>query len=531
MSARPRLAALALLGAVAGCAAGGGRGVARLALGAEADAVCVAHCAASVQAQISRLGDSLPLEPPQLVACGEDIVFDELPAGLQVIVEVDVVGVDGGTLLRGTSAPVTIVADGAVDVLVMLAPTDPPTIAAVAPDPVVPAADARVTITGSGFGQAQDGDSGVSLGASALPVVGWAAEAVSAEVLASQAGALSVRRCGVESAPYELRVVATAGPGAATVAQAPGCTGRAFVGAAREAGADDAVVVAARCDDAASGYLQRFRADLGCPLAGREVFALGRNPGALAVDGGTAYVALTDEPAIARVDVGAGGASGDVALVGGGRALAVAARAGLAFAIVDDGGATSLVAVETGVAEAVPGVDAGLELAALAWDSRRLLVTARAGAGGKLVGVPVDGGAIVSWSLAGCAAPGALGAAADDRVVIACGGEDHALGVFDSGTGRLALLPLDEGAAPEAIAFDAVGDAFLANDPATGALLVGHLGASGAELLAALAPAPEGARLVLLGGGGSRFLATSAELVVLTPYEPDGPCADAGGAP
>ncbi|MCB9733233.1 MAG: hypothetical protein H6745_11555 [Deltaproteobacteria bacterium] len=41
------------------------------------------------------------------------------------MVEVDVVGIDGDTLLRGTSDPVTIVADGVADVVVPLASTAP----------------------------------------------------------------------------------------------------------------------------------------------------------------------------------------------------------------------------------------------------------------------------------------------------------------------------------------------------------------------------------------------------------------------
>ncbi|MCB9733234.1 MAG: hypothetical protein H6745_11560 [Deltaproteobacteria bacterium] len=294
-----------------------------------------------------------------------------------------------------------------------------------APDPVLPSEGARVTISGSGFGAAPDGDSGVSLGVAELAVEAWAPDAVSAAVptSSSDTSGLSVRRCGVPSAPFDLRVIAQPAPGAATVPQPPGCSGREFVGAAvPDSDSDDVTVfVAARCDDAASGYLQRFQSDRGCPLGGNEVYPLGHSPGAVAVTQDTAYVALTDVAAVARVAIGSGGAAGDVALGDGARATAVAARGGLAFAIVDDGGGSSLVSLAGGEAVAVSGVDPGLGLVALAWDSRRLLVTARSGANGKLVGVPVDGGVVASWSLVGCAAPGALATAVDDRVVIACG--------------------------------------------------------------------------------------------------------------
>ncbi|MCA9516459.1 MAG: IPT/TIG domain-containing protein [Myxococcales bacterium] len=522
-----RLEHVAIAALLASCSVGHGRGVARLAL---SEGYCEDYCAAAVQAQIFRLGDSFPLEPAEVVDCGADIVFDELPAGLQVVVEVDVVGIDGDTLLRGTSDPVTIVADGVADVVVPLASTAPPTIDTVAPDPVLPSEGARVTISGSGFGAAPDGDSGVSLGVAELAVEAWAPDAVSAAVptSSSDTSGLSVRRCGVPSAPFDLRVIAQPAPGAATVPQPPGCSGREFVGAAvPDSDSDDVTVfVAARCDDAASGYLQRFQSDRGCPLGGNEVYPLGHSPGAVAVTQDTAYVALTDVAAVARVAIGSGGAAGDVALGDGARATAVAARGGLAFAIVDDGGGSSLVSLAGGEAVAVSGVDPGLGLVALAWDSRRLLVTARSGANGKLVGVPVDGGVVASWSLVGCAAPGALATAVDDRVVIACGGSAPALGVFDATTGHLDLLTLGAGAAPEAIAFDGVGDAFLANDPAGDALHLGRLGATGATLLADLPAAPSGVALVLLGGSGHRFLATSSELVVLTPYDVVGPCGE-----
>jgi len=520
----------AVLGAGGACADGQDEGLAgvRLALSAEA---CLAYCADIIQARLFRVGEPFPLGPARVVPCGEDVVFEALPAGHQVRVEVDVIAPDGAVLLRGESAATTIVADGLVDLSVALWPVASPVITAVGPDPLVRGEEGgALVISGEGFGSEPEGDAGALLGADELAIAAWSPESVVATVDGDAGGlgdGVVVRRCGVGSEPAALRVVAREGPGAAAMAQAPGCAGRRFVGLAREG--DAAAIVAARCDDAAQGYVQRVRGDdASCPLVPGEAWSLGDSPAGLAVAGGRAWILLEGVSAIARVDLGAGAALPTVALPEGVRGVRVAAAPGAAFVIGEtlESGALTLLEVTEGGAAPVSGVEAGLELRELASGGDRLYLTGvAAGPLGKLIAVPFGGGPVTSWSLPGCDQPRAVAAVADGWLLVAC--DDPGLLAFAPDSGELRHLPLAPGIRLDSLAPDALGDVALALDAgASAARLFQRSEDALLELVAwTVGDAPAGP-LIRLGAGHDFLVVTGGGggLGVWTPYREAGPC-------
>lgn len=515
------------------------RATVRLALD---DATCVATCADAIQARIFRVGDTFPLGPARIALCGDAIVFEALPAGAQVEIEVDVVAADGEVLWRGRSDAATIPADAELDVTVALEPLVTPELTSAAPDPVVLDPDGvSVLLTGVRFGPAPDGDGGVTLDGAPLDILAWSDDSLTVSLPPTAAGAsLQARRCAIASAPLPLRLIDPAGPGHAEVPLAPGCSGRAFVASAVEGG--DALVVATRCDDPALGHLQRLRASAGaCPLAAAEAWTLGASPRAVAVADAVAWVALDATAAVARVDLPTNTRLTDAPLPAGAAALALVAAAGRVFALVtspDDASTTLVELAPDAPATAVAGLDANLAFAALATDGERVLATATAdGPVGKLIAVPLAAGPVASWSLPDCDAPGALAVGADGWVAIACADPTAPRVVaFNLASTVLADAPLAAGVALDALTFDARGDVLVGLDAARAEARLLQLadgaltslvtwpaaalgGDAGSEPAATtlLAPFATDDRLLLGVDGG-------AGLSVWTPYDAAGPC-------
>ena len=211
---------------------------------------CDDYCVDSASIQ-HKHPTGLPVGPPVVLACGESADFVELPPGHQMSFDVSIR--DGNTIvMQGSSDLITIVANQVTEVAVPLAPVRAPLITAVGPDPaMVATSDAELTVTGTDLG----GGGGLSRAElDCTPLASdWAADSVTVTVPQGSAGsALTVRRCGVASQPWPIRLVGQDVRTDALVQS--GCD------EARAAAADDGVLHVA-CRDGDQEVLLRFDPD------------------------------------------------------------------------------------------------------------------------------------------------------------------------------------------------------------------------------------------------------------------------------
>jgi|GEM_PF-1851497 len=497
--------------------------VGRVSIGLSED-VCHDYCLEALRATLFREGDDvLPLGPALQVGCGQTLSFPALPAGERVRATLQAYDITGELLLEGASEPLTIIADGVTEARVLLSAISLPEVDAITPDPVVVVAGpASVTLSGA-FGAAL-GDAGVEVGGSTYTAAetawttGAAADAIALSLpLGAGGGPLVVRRCGIGSAPVDLRVI---GPtlGEALVTAGPGCAGASARAAVL---VDEAVLVAWGCGDGSASVSWMHLHDTLCPLDPGASWSLSAVPDALAVKGNTAWVG--GPAGLFSIDLAsAGSAPRQVSGVAAVRALA--ATAGEVFAILAEG---RLVRVDPAGVTAVGGFDASLELLALAASSDRMFVAARTTSGeGRLVSEPT-GGVVTVTSLEKsdlwCDAPSAIAVSADG-LSVALGCRQGGIGLWDVAAESLAFV--ETGSTPEALAFDDTSDVVFGVEVGGGLAIVDR---EGQALLHRYAHAarPDERPPLLMRLGGHRLLmpAATAPLAVLTPFDEAGPCA------
>lgn len=477
--------------------------------------VCADYCLAAMRATLYAEGDRvLPLGPAQQVECGAALTFEALPAGERVVVSVEGFDVTGERLLAGDSEPITVIADDVARATVKLAALAPPVIDTVTPDPV--AAGAELTLRGAfdaALGEAAVELGGASFDASALH---WTLGDGGGDAITltlpddARGGDLIVRRCGVASAPWDLRVYgATLGEAAVG---APLCGGGGGTGAAtaRAAAVDgDDVLVAWSCAGG-SGAVSHLRSgDALCPLDPGLAWSVAGTPTgvALPIDG-RGLVANADGVWSFALDSAAA-----PTLLFAGDVRAVAATDAIVYAV--DGG--HLVTADGPVA----GVDASLVVGALAADGAMLYAAAATASGeGRLLIVgagPPRAISLVVGAGAGarsCLRPGAI-ALTGGRAALACA--DGGVVVWDGS----ALTGLEVTDAIGALAWEDRGDVLFALG---GDALVMLGGAAPVAFARAAGEAP-----LLVAVGGHRLLVSGASgLVVATPFSTAGPCAEAG---
>ena len=492
-------------------------GTLRLKLTASVEA-CADFCADQVGAEVYREGESIPIGPGQVVTCGEDIEFDHIPAGHNVVLKAWV-GAGPVHVLDGQSGVIVVPANAVAEVEIALAPKHVPHIAAISPDPVVIGADgADVTIVGDGLGVGA-GLSRVMLGDTVLGAE-WTDGAVTAHIPPGATGtALRVQSCGVMAeGAAEVRI---AGPElSAATSTPPGCTGFAARAATAAPGGD--VWLAAGCGPGA-GSLVRFVASsctLGAtatPLAG-EPLAIDTSPD------GTVVVALAGPSAVLVVPP-----TGDPhALPGlppGHTPIDVAVSPVMIYAVLSDpGGATTLWALGA-TPEPLENVTGDLRDAVAAGGSV-LLCAVKPGGDASLVAYNEKTHGDANLPLDGCQDPRRIAASATWAAVSCAGAAPAIVAVPLIGGGEPQVHPL--AAAPEAIALDPLGDVAFVWEPGAGqveavALATGQ--SMGPWSLQAgdgpLVSLPDGR--LLLGGPAP------GALTVLAPYGGALPCPGGGG--
>ena len=502
----------------------------RLTGGPEAVAACEAHCVTTLGANTFRFGETIPLGPGQVVSCGDEILFERLPAGHQVVLEAWASDASGH-VLEGVSDVITVVADATVDADIELLPLSVPVIAAVSPDPVdAGATGAELTLTGSGF-EGGGGVSQVELDGVPLETVAWTDESVTAWVPAGVGGTeVTVRRCGIAAEAAEARVLAddlelmTFTP--------PGCG----AGALELAGAvvvGDELVLAAACVGADEGFLLRLSGST-CSLAPQSVPLTARPLGLTRAGAGEVWLALDDPDGLLRVELATGSIHPGPSLDGDVPA-ALAVAGDRVFVIAEGaGGETELREVTATAAAPVPAMPADLTLLHLAATADRLALAAVDGSGdGELVVVDLDTGLVGEWSLPDCPQPAHLAAAdaTGSWLAVACPGDPGGVVVFELKEQGVTWTALPAGAAIQALAFDAAGDVVLLRDAGGEALRAVQV--PGGDVLATWTVDWAGTLtgpLVRLPSG-HRFLSpgpTPGALAILSPYAGTQLCGEEG---
>jgi len=423
---------------------------------------CAAFCVDNAGADIYREDDlvAIPIGPGKTALCGEDIQFDELPAGHNVYLKAWI-GAGGTRVFEGQSPPITVKASDVTTAEILMAPVAPPQIASVSPDPLVLGQD-TLSITGAGFGGGQ-GLSEINIDCAAFPVPegDWGDAEITIKLPSSAKGAnLRVRRCGVPSAIKPVRLV-PATPATAPLTP-PGCSGWTARDIARAP--DDDVMIAAACADG-SGTLLRLDPN-GCGYG--DTVTLSSAPVAIA--------ALTTETLVATADGGVLSVSMDNKAsatswpMANGAVRAMAAVADTAYAITD----TTLYALDSAGSSALPNVSPlALQDVAVA-DGVVLIAAQSTGVGsGKLVVYDVDSTNSDDKSFAGCTTPvGVAARPGTSWVALACA-EPAGLGVvgYDLAANQWgAWADLGSGAFA-GVALDAVGDVALVLDSSAGGTL------------------------------------------------------------
>lgn len=512
-----------VLGLLSGGCEPAGEALGRVGVALSED-LCADYCLVALRATLYAEGDrALPLGPALQLGCGEEAVFEALPAGERVLVTAQMFAVTGELLLEGESEVLTIAADGVTDARVPLEARAAPAVSAVEPEPVIAVAEAAVVTLRGSFGEAL-GRAAVELGGVSYGEDDWTwtsasgGDAIALTLPAGAAGgALVVRQCGVGSEPLEVRVIGGA-PGAATVTR-PACAGASALVATA---VGEVVYIGWRCGDGGGVVTEMALGAAVCPLDPGVAWSLAGAPEAVAPRGEAVW--LGGAGGVMRARAGAAEAPIEVASEAV-RALAVTAER--TWAIVDEGGGRLVEVLEAGLGD-VPGIDAGLTLGAVAGGNESLFIAATEGSGeGRLVVVP-DQGVAASFALQDgeqrCPGPVALAAAADGaHAVIACGGEGVALWQGQS------FVRVAEGLEVVAVALDSSGDLAFGALAGGDGLVVIDLEARAVLHRFELAGWGAGARPLTLGLADHALLMPGAAgLVVATPFSRAGPCAVEG---
>ncbi len=470
--------------------------------------LCDDYCLTTVRVALyEETVPDLPLGPPLQSPCGEDLLFASLPAGLSVFVTIEGYDTTGELILSGRSAPTTVVAARQTDLTVPLTATNPPTITAVSPDPLVLATSTAFTIEGDNlapFGAHSLSLDTTPLDASWTPSTDSSPDIILAAVSATSSGdTLTARRCGVDSAPFPVRIIHPT-PGTASVNSLPICAG----GAPIAASAPDSVFIAWRCDDPASAQLLEFTLDDPvCPLDPATTRALSANPTALAASATSIWVARTEAPII-RFDRASTTASPTFYPSQPDTVLALAAS-DTAYALFTTGTSERLARLDPDATITPISGFPELRHHALAATSSGLWVAASTADGqARLLSFPITATA-TAWPIP-CTSPNTLAISPDAQTIaVACA---SALVLWDVGTSTSSTLQLTA----HALAFTAPDLLFAASDrlavvTTSPVALLTDLPAA----VASLTPLPD-----------HRLLVWSTSVEVLTPMSPLGPCAE-----
>ncbi len=439
---------------IAACEHPSGSGRIRVALEATTTA-CDDYCVNTFAAQVFSEDGNASLGPERKVRCGEDIVFLDLPAGSRVRVRAWV-GEGDARRLEGEGGPVTIVADETTPVSVLLEALSLPTVVSVSPEPASPGD--TLTIAGTGFGEGK-GWHDVTLDGRSLAVASWAGDTVVASLGPDDDGGfLSVRDCGVASAPFPLRVLVES-PGRSSFAPL-GCPGLTLAGATALSGATD-MVLAFGCKDPGEGYLQRYEpadcAPYGTPTrldAGPAAVAASRTMPGL-------FVALRDSPDLILVPVPLPESSPEPIsrLPEGASISALAATATTLFALTAGTGAQvwQVPLAAPGDAEVAAGDVTPIAIAA---SPSRLVVAGLATGGDPVLAILADDAPRVDVRLPGCGEPTAV-ATDGSRAAVACRGDGEGGSVvgLDLATLDVTVETLSVATNFWAITIDHTGDA------------------------------------------------------------------------
>ncbi len=512
---------------VAGCGHPSGSGRMRVALEAAAT-VCDDYCVDTFAAQVFTEDGAASLGPEREVACGEDIVFLDLPAGARVRVRAWV-GQGGARRLEGEGGPVTVAAGETTSVSVPLQALAPPVVVSVSPEPAWPGD--TLTITGTGLGEGR-GVHQVELDGRPLDVTSWSDGTVVASLHPDDdGGLLAVRDCGVPSSSFPVRVLVDT-PGRSSFSPL-GCPGLALAGATAVSGTTD-MVLAFACDDPALGYLQRYE-PVDCAPFGTPT-RLGAGPAAVAASRGApeVFVAMRDLPDLYRVPVPLPESPPEPfsRLPEDAAVSALAATITTLFALVPGTEArvwrVSLAAPgdpQVAIADVTP--------VAVAASPSRLFVAGLAAGGDPVLAILADDAPRIDVRLPGCAEPTAVAVATDgSRVAVACRGEGEAGAVvgLDVATLEVFVETLSVATNILAIAIDRTGDAAVGWDAGAGVLVAASLRPDRWHRAWELGGWTAGGPLVRYPSQDHFLTAgpSAGEVSVLSPYSTSSPCP--GGA-
>lgn len=513
--------------ALAACAdPGPPTGSLRLALAPD---LCADFCLEALNVSLTEEGTGLPLGASLQVACSAGVTIEALPAGVRLAVTVDAYDITGEILLSGGSDPLTVAAATTTEAVVRLAPRARPVVTSASPDPLLLSA-APVTLTlGGTFGEPL-GKSQVELDGTPLDAATWLT-APSGDTLtiavppATHAAEVVVRRCGVASEPFPVRLVGDT-LGSSAVIGTPNCPGGE---AAAAVTTDHEVLVAWRCADPALSQLVRFLQDAElCPLDAAGALSLAAAPTALATSTNAAFIALRDASGnsiakVALADLSTADPPLETwSLASTESTLGLGVVDDVALALLGDGTHEQVVRLDpSGVLSPALSPGGGFDeyrMSALATSPTHAWIAARTAQGaGRLIAVTAAGTA-TAYPI-DCPAPTTLAASNDGtQVALAC--QDGAYLWSVSGQ-RGKRLP-GFSAPPSALVFDTPSDVLFV----AGSSLEIVLASSTPSTLATFPAATP--RLTALGD--HRLLAwdtTTSRLEVWTPYDPLGPCAEA----
>lgn len=504
-----------------GCGHPSGSGRMRVALEA-ATTACDDYCVDTFASQVFTEDGAASLGPEREVACGEDIVFLDLPAGTRVRVRAWV-GQGGERRLEGEGGPVTVAAGKTTSVSVPLQALRSPVVLSVSPEPAWP--KDTLTVTGTGFGEGR-GLHQVELDGRSLDVASWSDDTVIASLHSGDGGGLLVvRDCGVPSSSFPVRVLVDA-PGRSSFSPL-GCPGLTLTGVTAVSGATD-LVLAFACDDPAEGYLQRYEpascAPFGIPTR------LDAGPAAIAASRGApeVFVATRDRPDLFRVPLPLPGSPPEPfsRLPEDASVSALAATTTTLFALASGTEArvwrVSLAApgdAEVAIGDATP--------VAVAASPSRLFVAGIAPGGDPILAILPDDAPRIDVRLPGCGEPTAV-ATDGSRVAVACRGEGEGGSVvgLDLATLDVSVETLSVEINILAIAMDRAGDAAVGWDAGAGVLVAASLRPDRWHRVWKIGEWAAGGPLVR-HPSQDRFLTagpSAGEVSVLSPYSTSSPC-------
>ena len=495
--------------------------------------VCADFCTQAVGAAVYRAGETIPIGPEQIVACGDPLVFDHIPAGHRVQVQARALGLGGVVLLEGRSAEVIPVADDEVAVPIDLQPVVRPVIGAATPSVVAPVeSGVEVILSGTSFGEG-DGLASVEIDGVPVEVVAgsWNDASVHVVLMPGTGGSVvRVRNCGVASEAFAIRIFADP-PGLESL-QPQGCPGGVSIRSIVPLGGTSDLLLASACQS--SGYIQRFltgecavSAVLQKPLPGLPV-AMTTDP-----DGLSAWVILEPPGGLIKVPLAAdlpvepGPSMPDgavpQALVWSGDSL---------WMLCDLAEGRRLFRVRDGAATRFEDVPADLALHDIASAAGVVLIAAANATGeGRLVVVNPVTSEVRRITLPGCEEPAGVVGGDDGRfAIVGCGGTAPSLAVVRLADGFVAAVPSPDVGRLTSLAIDLAGSVAFGWDAASGKLVGIEL--SGGTVLKTwlLGTSAEGMSMVRLPSADTLAMAgpDAGRITLFAPYRGLSPCAIGG---